>query len=145
MADLGERDPFNPTAEIHFTEGNQGNEGKRLSVGNDPDTKSSGCETPTPSCFVHFVCFCKSASVFGFKTNSLPEESSLNPLARCSSGIINRRFAPSPGYRGQTSSKRKPNGDQQGSRRVEGSWVQIVSILNPDRTERRPPPDATSD
>ena len=54
---------LNPTAEMHFTEGSQGNEGTRLSVGNGPDPKSSGRKTPTPSFFVHFVCFCKSASV----------------------------------------------------------------------------------
>ena len=32
---------LNPTAEIHFIEGSQGNEGTRLSVGNGPDPKSS--------------------------------------------------------------------------------------------------------
>ena len=32
---------LNPTAEMHFTEGSQGNEGTRLSVGNGPDPKSS--------------------------------------------------------------------------------------------------------
>ena len=54
---------LNPTAEMHFTEGSQGNEGTRLSVGNGPDPKSSGRKTPAPSFFVPFVCFCKSASV----------------------------------------------------------------------------------
>ncbi len=54
---------LNPTAEMHFTEGSQGNEGTRFSVGNGPDPKSSVRKTPAPPFFVHFVCFCKSASV----------------------------------------------------------------------------------
>ena len=46
-AEMVQKGPvLNPTAEMHFTEGSQGNEGTRLSVGNGPDPKSS-----IPRCF----------------------------------------------------------------------------------------------
>ncbi len=56
--EIVQKDPvLNPTAEMHFTEGSQGNEGTRLSVGNGPDPKSS-----IPRCFQWNRCEAKKSA-----------------------------------------------------------------------------------